>query len=117
MAIESVDNGQPLGMSDEELHEIANFAPCIDDAEMERIEEISSSNAIGQNRRCMLLMLARDADMSSNFSISEPEAFGDMRECVEAYRDHVKQMLEMAEVACVRLAIADCRPDRLGAQS
>jgi hypothetical protein len=111
MATESVSNAEDERLSDEELAELADFAPCFDDAAMERIEEIASSKAIGQNRRCMLVILARDADTSSDFSISEPEAFGEMRECVEAYRDHAKQMLEMAETACIRLAIADCRPE------
>jgi len=111
MTTESVSNEEDERLSDEELAKLADFTPCFDDAAMEYIEEIASSKVIGQHRRCMLVVLARDADTSSNFSISDPEAFGEMRKGVEAYRNHAKQMLEMAETACIRLDIADCRTD------
>ena len=113
MATESVNNAEheAAPLTEEELNRLANFGALIDDAAMERIEDVASSRETSQGRRCALIVLARDADTSSNFSIEEPEAFGEMRQAVESYRDHAKSMLEMAETACVRLAIADARAE------
>jgi hypothetical protein len=117
MAIENAADAEGGRSSGRASDELANFGPCFDDATMERIEEVASSQAIGIDRRCMLMVLARDACTSANFSSSKPEAFGELRECIQTYRDHAREMLELAEMACVRLAIADCRPDRPGVRT
>jgi len=112
MATENASDAGDERLPGKELDALANFGPCLDDAAMDRIEEVANSQAIGINRRCMLMVLARSAGVSANFCSSKPEAFGDLRESIEVYRDHVREMLELAEMACVRLAIVDCRPDR-----
>jgi hypothetical protein len=112
MAIGNAGDAVDGQLSDKEPHELVNFAPCFDDATMGRIEEVANSQAIGVSRRCMLMVLARGADTSARFSSSKPEAFRELRECIQTYRDHVSEMLELAEMACARLAIADGRPVR-----
>jgi hypothetical protein len=95
------------GLSEEEIAELCDFKPVISDNEMEQIEK--NAQQFGVNRRITLAILARDADNLSNTSIEAPDVFGAMRESVEAFRDHARNLLEMAETACLRVAIADCR--------
>jgi hypothetical protein len=112
MAIGNAGDAGDGQLSDKKPHESANFGLCFDDVTIGRIEEVANSQAIGINRRCMLMVLARGTDTSNSFSSSKPEAFRELRECIQAYRDHIREMLELAEMACARLAIADCHPDR-----
>jgi hypothetical protein len=112
MAAENAGNARDGRLSDWEPNELTSFGPCFDDVTMGHIEEVANSQAVGVNRRFMLMVLARDADASAKFSSSKPEAFGELCECIRTYRDHVREMLELAEMACARLAIADGRPDR-----
>lgn len=114
MAAENAGDAGDGRLSDKEPNELTSFGPCFDDVTMEHIEDVANSQAMGVNRRCMLMVLARDADVSTRFSNAKPGAFGELRECIQTYRDHVREMLELAEMACARLATADGRPDRPG---
>ena len=96
-------------MSDAELDELANFGPAIDDEDVYKMERAASSKGIGQARRCTLLAMARDADCFSKMSLEVPQAYGEMREAIERFREHAQGLLEIAESACMRMAVADCR--------
>ena len=95
--------------TDEELDEVANFAPAFDDELMEKMESAASSKERGQQRRLCLLACARSAEDLSKLSIEEPEAFDEMLELVEMFKVHAKGLYEMAEAADARMKIADCR--------
>ncbi len=95
--------------TDEEFDELANFAPAFDDEVMEQLESAASNKARGQQRRLCLLACARSADDLSKISVEIPEAFGEMLELVEMFKVHAKGLYEMAESACARMQIADCR--------
>jgi len=107
MATEDACVAQDL--SDGKAVRLTGSAPCFDDATMEYIEDLAGSLPIAQRRRCMLLVLARDVDVSCGLDLSSPDAYAGLREGVEVYREHVRTMLEMAEMACARLAAAGDR--------
>ncbi len=87
----------------------ADFGPAIDKATMVKMEEASTSSARGQQRRLMLASLASSAEDLSRLSAENAKAFGEMMECVEAYVEHARGVLEISESALLRLQIADCR--------
>jgi hypothetical protein len=97
--------------SDEEkaLDDLANFGPCMDDAQMEMCEKRATSPGYGQGRRLAFVTLARGADVLSKLSLEEPETFGEMRDMVDHFVQATQDLLEMAKAAQMRLAITDCR--------
>jgi hypothetical protein len=82
-----------------------NFAPAFDDATMEAMETAAQSNARGQERRCALVVLARDRALLLGIAEKTPEVFADLERMVEAFRVHAQASLELAESACARLQI------------
>ncbi|TAL89584.1 MAG: hypothetical protein EPN46_02405 [Candidimonas sp.] len=98
-----------MATKDINLAELANFGPIINDEEVERIENIATSQGIGQGRRLVLINLSRGADTISNISITAPGAFAEIIEVMEDYQRHVKHLSEMVDAAMLRVRIADCR--------
>jgi hypothetical protein len=82
-----------------------NFSPAFDDATMEAMETAAQSNARGQERRCALVVLARDRALLLGIAEETPEVFADLDRMVEAFRVHARASLELAESACARLEI------------
>lgn len=98
-------------LTDEDLERIANFGPELTDEQVDEIEAAACDKSRGQQRRLALVACSISADALSNLSISEPEAFKEMFECIEVFRDFTKGLAEMAESAYIRMVIADCRAD------
>jgi len=93
----------------EELVEAANFKPSFSDETMKEIEQVASGNNVGLIRRYALVACARSADDLSKVSMEQPEAYTEMMEGIETFKDHAKGLLDVAEAASVRIKIADCR--------
>ena len=99
-------------ITDGDLEQHANFKPSITNEQMELMENAANDNSRGRQRRLALVACARSADVLSNLSLEEPEAFAEMLECIESFKEHLKGLAEMAESACIRMLIADCREQR-----
>jgi hypothetical protein len=62
-----------------------------------------------QGRKAVLVVLAKDADTLSKWSIEAPEVYADIMRSIDGFREHAKGLLSFAECALLRLQIADCR--------
>lgn len=100
---------KPDEISEEELERLANFKAAIDDHTVEELERAAQSQGVGQGRRLALVAVARDADTITKLCEESPDAFGEMREMIECFREHAKGLLELAEAASLRMAICDVR--------
>jgi hypothetical protein len=109
MTTESKSPEKEETLTDEELTQLANFGPAITDELVYQLEESASAKCRGIQRRLVLLACSRSVDVLSDISVKEPEAFKEMLECIEAFKEHAKGLAEMAESAYVRMLIADCR--------
>ncbi len=96
-------------LSDEELDALASFGPGISEDQVNQLEKSATTQERGQQRRLCLVACARSADDLSKLSMESPEAFGEMLECIEAFKEHAKGLAELSESAYVRMLIADCR--------
>ncbi|MEO5561363.1 MAG: hypothetical protein ABIR10_16965 [Dokdonella sp.] len=94
-------------MTDEEMMEIADFGPAIDEKQMQKLEQIAQE--VGVIRRLTLLACARSADALSKISLESPAVYGELRDSVDAFKKHAAGLLDLAESASFRMAIADCR--------
>ena len=93
----------------EAIEMIADFKPNFTDKTKIELERVASGNIIGLNRRLALLACARSADILSQLSIEHPEAYTEMINGIELFKEHVQDLSELAEAACFRIKIADCR--------
>ena len=100
-------------ITDEELEKAANFEAAISDDQMYELEEAANDKSRGQQRRLVLVACSRSAEKLSDLSTLCPDAFIEMKESIEAYREHAKGLLEMADSASFRMTIADCRPGQV----
>lgn len=89
--------------------EIEFFGAAIDEATMGAMEADAASRERGVDRRVMLIALARDFEALAKLSVDSPDAFGEMREAVERFKDHAKGLLKGAEAASIRMYLTDCR--------
>jgi hypothetical protein len=96
-------------LSEEEIDALVNFGPGISDDDMERLEIAATTPERGQQRRLCLVACSRSSDLLSELSIESPEAFGEMLECIEAFKEHAKGLASLSESAYARMLIADCR--------
>lgn len=96
-------------LSDEDLDALASFGPSISDEQVDQLEKSATTQARGQQRRLCLVACSRSADDLTKLSMESPEAFGEMLECIEAFKEHTKGLAELSESAYVRMLIADCR--------
>jgi hypothetical protein len=88
--------------------EAAAFGVEIDDETMVQLEEAAASNSRGQQRRIVLLALARDSDNLTNISIQAPDVYKEMLELSEIYLEHAKALVSITEKAIYRLNAAKC---------
>lgn len=96
-------------MTEEEVEGMANFGPSITDGLAEDLEKSATTKERGQQRRLCLAACARSADDLSKLSIEAPDAFGEMLECIEAFREHAQGLAAVADSAYLRMKVADCR--------
>lgn len=96
-------------LNEEELDALASFGPGISDEQVDQLEESATARERGQQRRLCLVACSRSADDLTKLSIESPEAFGEMLECIEAFKEHAMGLAELSESAYVRMRIADCR--------
>ncbi|TCW28646.1 hypothetical protein [Gulbenkiania mobilis] len=89
--------------------EFANFGPVIDAATMAHMEKAAAGNEVGTSRRLALLACARSMETLAAISAEQPEAFADILDSVESFKEHAQGLLEVAETALLRLQLADCR--------
>jgi FtsZ-interacting cell division protein YlmF len=99
-------------LTEEQIVKICNFGPAISDDEMRKIEGMAGGNSVGIKRRLVLAACARTADVLSEMAVATPEAFKEMQEAIDAFKEHIKGLLEFADAAQIRMIIADCREDR-----
>ena len=95
--------------TDEELSKLLNFPPSISGDEMEELAEAASDKARGLQRRLVLLACTRSADDLRELSIEQGEAFSEMLESIEVFKAHAQGLIEIAEIAVLRMKIVDCR--------
>lgn len=96
-------------ISEDELETKANFKASISDKTMYELERAAQSKGVGQGRRLALAAVARDAETLTKLCKASPEAFGEMREMIECFREHAQGLLKLAESASIRMAICDVR--------
>jgi hypothetical protein len=58
-----------------------------------------------------LLVCARSSGELSKLNIENPEAFEEMLDNIEAFKDHAQALAEIAETACQRISIAGRRQE------
>lgn len=98
-------------LTDEALVKLASFGPAITAAELNEMERIASGNPCGTQRRLALLACARSADELSKLNEDEPEAFKEMLDCIEAFKDHAQGLAEIAESAYFRMLLVGARQE------
>lgn len=104
--------GRPQSQwSDAELERLYDFGPIFDDAKMEKIEASAAAHERRVQRRLALSVCARDAQMLSDLSRTEPLVYGELRAAIEAFAAHASAMADVARAAAFRVGIADCRDD------
>lgn len=81
--------------------------PVLDTQTIERMERGASSQGIGQIRRFCLLTMGKSLEDLNQCSKDDPELFGEMMRASTEFRDHAKALLEVANSAVFRLALAD----------
>ncbi|MGJ0491072.1 hypothetical protein [Methylobacter sp.] len=106
---QATENQQTL--TDEELVKIASFEPAITAEQLNEMERISSGNSCGMQRRLAFLACARSADELSKLNIEEPEAFKEMLDSIEAFKDHAQGLAEIAESAYFRMLLVGARQE------
>jgi hypothetical protein len=95
--------------TDDDIEKLADFGPAITDEEAYELEAVSIDKIRGVQRRLVLVACSRSADNLSKLSIENPDAFLEMQDSIEAFKEHAKGLLEIAESACIRMLIADCK--------
>lgn len=90
--------------SDESMDAYINFGPILSHKEMMKLDEDASG--WGTVRRICLMTCTRDADMLRNLNAEFPEAFDEVFESVEKFKEHAKRLLDIAEAASLRMQIA-----------
>jgi hypothetical protein len=96
-------------ISPESDDETEGFGAAIDEATVGAMEASATSKDRGIDRRVMLMTLARDSEALGKMSVDSPDAFGEMREAVDRFKEHAKGLLEVAEAASIRMYVTDCR--------
>lgn len=91
------------------INEAISFDADIDDKTMMQLEEAAASSSRGQQRRIVLLALARDSDNLTNISMQEPNLYEEMIEMSEIYLEHAKALVSITEKAISRLKIANSK--------
>jgi hypothetical protein len=93
--------------SEAELDALANFAPAFDKPTMFGLEKVAGGQSIGIQRRIALAVLTMSADELTKVSLKDQSTYAEMRKSVEGFKTHAQGMLEAAEAAAIRIAIAD----------
>lgn len=94
--------------TDDELNQMANFGPLLTDVERGLIEEDSSSQARTEQRRLCLVACARSAETLNRLRTEEPTIFADMKETIEAFKEHAASLAKLSEAALTRMMLVDC---------
>lgn len=82
----------------------ANFEPALTESQAYSLE-LSATNR-GKQRRCVLLACSSSSDKLRELRDNEPEAFLDMLNAVEAFKNHAQGLAEIAEAALCRMLLA-----------
>lgn len=82
----------------------AKFEPALTAEQVESLEQ--SAKDRGQQRRLALLACATSSDKLRELRDNEPEAFLDMLNAVEAFKNHAQGLAEIAEAALCRMLLA-----------
>lgn len=64
-----------------------NAMSAITSEQMYELEEAANDKSRGLQRRLVLVACAGSVDDLSNLSIQNPEAFADMLECIETFKE------------------------------
>lgn len=99
-------------LNDEELSNLASFGPTITVEQLIEIEQVASSNSCGMSRRLALLACMKSAEFSK-LNAEEPEALKEMLDNIEAFKEHVQGLTEIAETAYFRMLLAGCRQETI----
>ncbi len=81
--------------------------PELDTQTIERMEKGASSNGVGQIRRTCLLTMGKSLEDLNSLSKRDPETFKVLVTASNDFRAHAKALLEVADTAAFRLALAD----------
>ena len=81
--------------------------PVLDTKTIERMERGASSQGTGQVRRTCLLTMGKSLEDLNECSKRDPETFKVLVDASKEFRDHAKALLEVANSAVFRLALAD----------
>lgn len=100
-------------LNDEELSCLASFGPTITVEQLNEIEQVASGNSCGMSRRLALLAYMKSADELSKLNAEEPEAFKEMLNNIEAFKEHVQGLTEIAETAYFRMLLAGCKQETI----
>lgn len=74
---------------------------------IERMEKGASSNGVGQIRRVCLATMGKSLEELNDCSKRDPGTFKVLVTAANEFRDHAKALLEVANSAVFRLALAD----------
>lgn len=70
------------------------------------MERTASGDSCGMHRRLAFLACARSADELSKLNFENPEAFEEMLDNIEVFKDHAQALAEIVETACFRMSLA-----------
>lgn len=82
------------------------YKAAISTATMERMEEGAASQERGQQRRMVLMACASNSGKLVQMAKESPQVFETMADMVIAYNKHAQALLEVANSALERIAIA-----------
>lgn len=85
---------------------VGTIAPALTQDQMERMEKVAASNAVGQGRRCALAACATSGDKLREMCQKDAAAFEEMFVAIDNFREHTKGLSEVAEAALTRMLVA-----------
>lgn len=87
------------------------FGAAISVEKVGEMEDAATTQARGQQRRIMLMVMFKGAEDLAKISEENPVVFREMRGMVQAFLPHARALAEFAQKAVTRLMVVDLRED------
>jgi hypothetical protein len=85
----------------------ADFEADLSPSQVSSMEKAASTQERGVQRRLCLLACSQDAEALRKLRAETPEAFTDMLQAIEAFKDHAQGLAEISEAAHMRMLLID----------
>ena len=104
--MDTQDTKSAMEISGDYIDELLTKPPITDEL-MYELEESSSDQSRGQQRRFALIACASSLDKLCDIRLEAPEAFKEMMEMVEGFKEHAEGLRDMATQAVNRMRLAN----------